>query len=437
VSSSHASAVYAGVRTVAGRFAASAPRVAWGLCALLWISAAAQPAFAAGISLPLVWHVESDEGKVLDSYRSDEAVNPASVVKLATSLRALDTLGTDHRFVTTFGVTGDAGGETQSFVVDGGADPDFHFENAMLAGRALVEAGIVRVRGDFYIGDSFWIGWERGTAGRETDPIKRRLDMARRLLDGWSPRSWDADQRKSWAEMAARRGWDASNPPSIQVDGRIRTDAPPKWRAVVVHRSQPLLVALRRFNVFSNNDIERLDASVGAAPGLAEFLEKRWGKEGGATSFATSSGLNRNRMTPRQVVRLLRDLRTWLAAHGRTPADLMPVLGCGQSTLPELFPRLKASGQANGMAGKTGTLNLQDGGVSALAGFLPVGPGVMFFVAAPGAGDALWRARGDQEDWIRARLLKLGTVPPLVCPAAVPTSDGFAEIERPTQLSKN
>ena len=411
---------------------------ALGIGIVLSIPGCATTAAATDGKPPLIWHVESNDGKVVDSHESDAPVNPASVVKLATSFRALDTLGVDHRFMTSFGVVGDGAGKAaQGFVVDGGADPDFHFENAVLVAHALEEAGVDRVRGDLYIGDTFWIGWERGTVGRETDPVKRRTDMARRLLQAWAPASWSEDQRSSWSEVAARRGWDGSKPPSIAIEGRIRTDAPPRWSPVVVHRSEPLLVALRRFNVFSNNDIERLDATIGAPSGLSAFLERRLGKDAGMTSFATSSGLNRNRMTPRLVVQLLRELRAWLVAHGRSPAELMPVLGCGQSTLSELFPRLRASGEADGLAGKTGTLNLQDGGVSALAGFLPVGPGVMFFVAAPGAGAALPRARAAEEDWVRRVLLKLGSVPPLVCPAAVPTSDGFAEIAGPTRLSKN
>jgi D-alanyl-D-alanine carboxypeptidase len=281
------------------------------------------------------------------------------------------------------------------------------------------------------VGDGFWIGWERGTAGREQDPIKRRADMGRRLREAWSPSTWDEAHRRSWQELAARHQWDAAKPPAISFSGAVRVDAPPASRAILVHRSEPLLVALHRFNVYSNNDIERLDASVGPAPELADWLQKRFGKDAAGTTFSTSSGLNRNRMTPRLVVRLLRELRTWLAARGKKPGDLMPVLGCGESTLPELFPRLRASGEANGMAGKTGTLNLQDGGVSALAGFLPAGQGAVFFVAAPGAGADLRSARAAQEDWLRKLLARLGPVEPLVCPAPVATSDAHAQITRP------
>ncbi|MFN2376851.1 MAG: D-alanyl-D-alanine carboxypeptidase [Candidatus Binatia bacterium] len=390
------------------------------------------PATAAGV--PLVWHVESGDGKVLDSHEPDSPVNPASVVKLATSLRALETLGVDHRFVTTVGTAGarpsGSSGEVTDIVIEGGADPDFHFENAVLLARTLEEAGVRRASGDLYVGSSFWLGWERGTVGRDTNDERRREDMGRRLLHAWSPRGWNQDERESWKKMAGKRGWNASKPPAIQIDGKIRTAAPPKWEPVVVHRSQPLLVALRRFNVFSNNDIERLDASVGAPSTMPDFFESRWGREGASTSFSTSSGLNRNRMTPRQIVRLVRDLRAWLAGRGRDLGDVMPILGCGESTLPHLFRRFAQTGEANGLVGKTGTLNIQDGGVSALAGYLPVGPGLVFFVAAPRAGQNLGPARAATEDWARRVLLSRGTVQPPVCPPPVPTSDEFAQASR-------
>lgn len=388
--------------------------------------AAVPSAHAAGRDVPLVWQVESDDGKVLSSQEPDRPVNPASVVKLATSLRALETLGADHRFTTTFGTTKQKDG-TSSLVVEGGADPDFHFENAMLVATALREHGARRVD-DVFVGERFWIGWERGTAGREPDPRKRREDMGRRLVAAWSPSKWSDDDRRNWREIAQRRGWNVEKPPGIDIQGRVRTDSPPAWQPVVVHRSEPLVVALRRFNVFSNNDIERLDASVGPASELAAFLRSKWGADAAPASFATSSGLNRNRMTPRMVVRLLRDLRTFLASKGHEPEDVMPVLGCGPSTLPELFPLLRESGEANGLIGKTGTLNLQDGGVSALAGYLPAGPGMMFFVAAPGAGGDLWGARAAEEQWVRRVLLKHGAVGPLNCPDSVPTSDALAEV---------
>jgi D-alanyl-D-alanine carboxypeptidase/D-alanyl-D-alanine-endopeptidase (penicillin-binding protein 4) len=394
------------------------------------VSSAGTPAVGAGRSVPLVWHLENAEGRALDSEQPDRFINPASVVKLATSFRALATLGTDHRFVTEFGVTiDDSTNGVRDLVVSGGGDPDFHFENAVLVARGLVEAGVGAVPGDLILGSSFWMGWERGSAGRLPEGAQRRAEMARRLMQAWSPGDWTASEKGAWREMASRRGWDPSEPPSIRIGGSLRGDSPPAWRRVVVHRSEPLLVALRRFNVFSNNDIERLDLAVGPPSGLHDFLVRRFGKDAENSSFESSSGLGRNRMSPRLVVQLLRDLRGFLKEKGHSERDLLPLLGCGDSTLRELFPRLRESHEADGMAGKTGTLNTTDGGVSALAGYLPTGTGLVFFVAAPGAGNVLPRARAAEEDWIRKVLARHGPVSPLSCPEPVPTSDRFAEIK--------
>lgn len=427
--------------TVARRFHRTTTLVA--ACALAGacsVGPSPRSAAASSEAVPLVWHVETDDGQAFDSREPDRLVNPASVTKLATSLRALDTLGPGHRFVTRFALTNAAalrGGSTEgSLVVEGGSDPDFHFENAMVVGRALEEAGLERVGGDLYVTSGFWIGWERGTAGRQQDPVRRCLDMGRRLQLAWTPSGWDEGSRKAWSELASRRGWDAKSPPSIRIDGRVRCDKAPAATTLVEHRSEPLLVALRRFNVFSNNDIERLDDSIGSPSGLPDFLARRLGPEAAKTSFATSSGLNANRISPRLVVHLLRDLRAWLAGHGHSPGDLLPVLGCGESTLMELFPRLRQTGEANGLAGKTGTLNLQDGGVSALAGYLPAGPGLMFFVAAPGAGAHLPKARAAEEDFVHRVLARSGPVAPLRCPPPVPTSDAEAEVTSARRVSR-
>lgn len=388
------------------------------------------PSTGADQSVPLVWHLETADGRALDSEQPDRFINPASVVKLATSFRALATLGTDHRFVTEFGVTIDHSTKgTRDLVVSGGGDPDFHFENAVLAARGLQEAGVSAVPGDLIVGSSFWMGWERGSAGRLPEGAQRRAEMARRLMQAWSPADWNASEREAWRELALRRGWDPSRPPSVRIGGRVRGDSPPAWRRVLVHRSEPLLVALRRFNVFSNNDIERLDLSVGPPSGLRDFLVGRLGKDAEQSSFESSSGLGRNRMSSRLVVHLLRDLRAFLKETGHSEGDLLPMLGCGESTLRELFPRLRQSHEADGLAGKTGTLNTTDGGVSALAGYLPTKTGLVFFVAAPGAGNELPRARAAEEDWVRKVLARQGPVAPLSCPDPVPTSDRLAEVQ--------
>ncbi|MBI5505124.1 MAG: D-alanyl-D-alanine carboxypeptidase [Deltaproteobacteria bacterium] len=380
----------------------------------------------------LVWHVESLGGKDVDSRVPDDPINPASVVKLVTSLRALSTLGPDHRFETRFGASTPRpprdGVLDGDLIVGGGGDPDFHFENAVLVSRRLLAAGVREIRGNLLVDNSFWIGWERGSAGRESDPNKRALQMADRLRTAWDPQRWSSAESEAWAGMAARYGWALQAPPRVRVDGAALVSPTAAHRWLVVHRSEPLLTALHRFNVFSNNDIERLDQALGAPSGMGDFLARRWGQTSVVASFETSSGLGRNRITPRMIVRVLRDLRDMLAARGRSVGDLLPVMGCGESTLFELFPALRNSGVANGMAGKTGTLNTTDGGVAALAGFFPTAAGeTLFVVAAPHAGPNLRAARAAEEDWVARLASRVGGSSGRVCPGPVPTSDAEAD----------
>ncbi|HYC57826.1 MAG TPA: D-alanyl-D-alanine carboxypeptidase, partial [Candidatus Binatia bacterium] len=229
-------------------------------------------------------------------------------------------------------------------------------------------------------------------------------------------------------DAAGRNGWPASERPAIAVRGGIRRGIPQQRTALLTHRSETLATALHRFNVFSNNDIERLDASVGGPPALAAFLSERWGQAASGIRFETTSGLHSNRMTPRQVVRLMRELHLLLQQHGLELGNVLPVMGCGDSTLRHLFPRLRENGKADGFAGKTGTLNTTDGGVSALAGLLPAKEPVLFFVAAPGAGNVLERARAAEEDWLTRLIAQSGPLEKPRCPPQVKTSDIHAQV---------
>jgi len=382
--------------------------------------------------IDLVWHAETLSGKAVMSKAPDRLVNPASVVKVASTFRALQLLGPSHRFDTTFAATG--GGARRDgvlagdLVVVGGKDPDFHFENALLVARELNRLGIREVAGDLVVDRNFWIGWERGAAGREAEPDRRAHAMAQRLLDALNPEKWSEENKQAWADAAQRRSWPPASPPSIVFRGGIRLQAAPERTPLLTHRSEPLSTALHRFNVFSNNDIERLDATVGGPGDLAAFLTKRWGQAAAGIRFETTSGLNSNRMSGRQIVRLVRELHQLLQQHGLQLGDVLPVMGCGDSTLRHLFPRLREDGSADGMVGKTGTLNTTDGGVSALAGMLPASEPVLFFVAAPGAGHALARARAAEEDWVGRLIKQRGPLQPARCPAEVKTSDLHAQV---------
>jgi D-alanyl-D-alanine carboxypeptidase/D-alanyl-D-alanine-endopeptidase (penicillin-binding protein 4) len=403
---------------------------------------ASGPASTATFEVPLVWHVESTGGEPLGSRDADRAINPASVVKVATTLWALDRLGPAHRFVTTFGTRGtidaEAGVLRGDLIVPGSGDPDFHVENAYLVARALNALGVRRVSGALLVGDPFWVGWEGGSERTSRDRELRAGLMASRLRDSLDSKRWTASTRRALREFAERRGFDLDRAASVVVEGDVgRFDgADSDVRALVVHRSNPLVVILKRFNSWSNNDIERLGLTLGDGGGLAAFLSDRWGETEPAIRFETLSGLGANRMSTRQVVHLLRDLRATCGELGISVQDLLPVGGCDPGTLNN-FPNLRDSGVARALVAKTGTLVKTDGGVAALAGYVETTDGeLLFSVVAPGAGSRLTTARGEQERWLLDLVAAHEGAAARECGAPPPHSDADASAESPATTAR-
>jgi serine-type D-Ala-D-Ala carboxypeptidase/endopeptidase (penicillin-binding protein 4) len=380
----------------------------------------------------LVWHVETVDGKPVDSHQGDEQINPASVVKIATSLWALERLGSDFRYETRFFARGtlDEGRRILfgDLVVLGSGDPDFHAENAFLVAQALNEMGVERVTGALIVNQKFWMGWENGSAGRNRDPVRRAQLMAARLRQGLDPKRWDGATRATWREFAARRGLKASRPPRVAVTGGVGANgAVAQGEMLVVHRSQPLPEILRRFNCYSNNDIERVAVGLGSTEELADMVAARCQAPRQSIQFETTSGLGSNRLTPRIIVRLLREFLQSCKRLGVPVESILPVVGCDPSTVTRFFPLLANGPNTTSVIGKTGTLTNTDGGVAVLAGFAKTASGeYLFCVAVPKAAGKLKGARRAEEQWVIGFLDREGGGQPHRC--APPLSSSDAEV---------
>lgn len=356
--------------------------------------------------LELVWHVENEKGEVVTSQKAEDPINPASVVKVATSLWALERLGANAAFETRFfargGVDWERGSVRGDLVVQGNGDPDFHVENALLVAKGLNQMGIREIQGAVVVNSQFWMGWENGSAGTEPDPIKRGLQMAMRLRQALDSRRWNPGIRQTWQDLALRRGWAAEKPPTVRVRGGVGADGRANLGdLLLVHRAKPLLPTLLRFNAYSNNDIERLSLHLGSPGELAGMLCARPGWSGERPVFETLSGLGENRLAPRAVVKLLRDLEESCRQRGISLQTLLPVAGCHPGTLAKFFPRLAAPPYAGSVAGKTGTLSVTDGGIAVFAGRARTQEGEYFFcIACPRAQGRLGKARALQEAWL-------------------------------------
>lgn len=381
----------------------------------------------------LVWHVEAADGSAISSARGDEPVNPASVVKVATALFALERLGPEHRYKTGFALTGPldpaSGTAAGDLVALGGDDPDFHIENALLVARRLNELGVRGVAGDLVVDERFWIGWERGAEGRERDATRRLGQMGERLRRALDPARWSAEEREVWRAWRARNPGLPARPPRIAISGTVQRRTGPAPAPLVVHRSNPLRTILKRLLAYSNNDIERVAAPLGGAPALEGYLVDTLRLPAGAVRLVTASGLGSNRMSPRAVVAVLHRFAARLAEDGLAPGDLLPMPGCDPGSLEHALPGWQTGVRRGAMAGKTGTLIREDGGVAALAGFLYGVEGTaVYMVAAPAAGARITGARRDIERWADGIGGRLGGPASRSCGAPVVATEAGAEV---------
>jgi len=400
----------------------------------VWGTASAASRGARRPPLKLAWYVEDAAGVEIANQQGDEPINPASVVKVATTLWALERLGPDLRFETRCFARGTVdpakGVLSGDLVVQGSGDPDFNVENAFLLANALNQVGVHKVSGALVVNRRFWIGWENGSAGADPDPFKRGMLMATRLRQALDPKRWNGTLRRAWRDFATRRGWTSAKPPSVTVSGGIGVDGDvSRGELLVVHRAKPLVDSLRRFNCYSNNDIERLGFNLGPIEELIGLLNVRCDAPPGEIQLETTSGLGTNRLTPRLVVRLLREFRKTCERSGVNVESLLSVAGCDVGTVSRFFPRLVQGDAATSVAGKTGTLTSTDGGVAVLAGFANTGEGnLAFCVAVPNAAGRLKRARSAEEQWVVELLASHGGPRPRACAPPLGEADDGATI---------
>jgi len=96
---------------------------------------------------------DAKTGRVLEARGADEAMAPASTAKAITSLYALETLGSDYRFVTRLIATGPiSGGKIQGdLILAGGGDPTLDTDGLDDLAARLAGAGVTGVTGRFRV----------------------------------------------------------------------------------------------------------------------------------------------------------------------------------------------------------------------------------------------------------------------------------------------
>jgi D-alanyl-D-alanine carboxypeptidase len=278
--------------------------------------------------------VESLDGNyVFASHQDQETFNPASVIKIATSMAALERFGPDHRFTTAFFADGEVSDGTLhgDLILSSDGDPEMNTSDLASLARQVIRRGIRRVEGRFVVSGPFTIG-----------NLHQRSEVLDYLV-------------RTLRRLGVRVPEDVSDGPAAGVEIASRT-------------SDPLLDIVFYQNAHSVNETaDRLGEALGGPRAVEDYLIGKVGLADSDVRIAQTSGLRRNRITAQGTVLLLRRMVFWLEDHGMEPEDLLPVAGVDSGTLRL---RLNRRSERGAVVAKTGTLISTDGGVSSLAGVL-------------------------------------------------------------------
>jgi len=316
--------------------------------------------------------VETPNGKVVAAQAATQPFNPASAVKLATALVALQTLGPQHRFATgvwTDGTLDKSTGKLIGNLYISGRDPSFHYEHAILLARELNRLGIKEVSGDLYVAPGFTMNFSASSL-RSGEQLYDNLDSTLRYGD--AIRAWNYE-----------RGLlkDQSNlNPSVAVMGGV--DVAPvasSAKLLLTQRSSKLVDILKVLLCYSNNFMaERIGETLGGPESVRQQLTRSLNIPADDIRLSSLSGLGVNRISPVVMMKIYRALLANLKKNGLSASDILPVAGIDPGTLKERFagPAWRGS-----VIGKTGTLVRTDGGASALVGQMRTANGeVLYFV---------------------------------------------------------
>ncbi|HEX8685203.1 MAG TPA: D-alanyl-D-alanine carboxypeptidase, partial [Pyrinomonadaceae bacterium] len=231
--------------------------------------------------------VQSADGRVtLAEHNADVTYNPASLVKLSTSLVALRKLGKDFRFETRVFVDGevDKAGVLRGRLVAAGNDPTFGDFHATLVAKKLAERGVKKFEGELAVTPDFVFNFSD-----KPDESAQRLAKVLKLT-----------------------------PKTFSV-----ADAPASEPSFAV-LSYPLRDILLYMNAHSSNFVaERLGALVGGPDGVRAYLVDELKLPPEQVQLSTASGLEVNRLTPRGLVAVIRALDAEARRQGLELVDIM------------------------------------------------------------------------------------------------------------------
>lgn len=354
-----------------------------------------QPAYLTPISGVQGVLAETLDGATMAAQSIDDKFNPASSIKLATALVALQTLGPEHRFLTSAwsaGTIDKTNGTLTGDLIVTGRDPSFHYEQAVMMAQELNQLGVRTVKGNLIVGPGFTMNFD-GSAKHSGEEIRETFDSARRST--YATRTWIDDRTLAGDNESLR------SVPSIVITGEVQVgQAPPGATPLLTHQSSKLVDVLKVLLCYSNNFMaERIGESIGGPATVSASLVTRLKLNPDEVLMSSTSGLGFNRVTPRTMMKILRALRDELQKNKLSLSDILPVAGIDPGTLEE---RYTDPAERGSVIAKTGTLVRTDGGASALVGQMQTRSGrVVLFVILNQRGNVI-RFRQNQDAIVAA-----------------------------------
>lgn len=302
-----------------------------------------------------------EPGKKFAEYNADKVFNPASLIKLTTTLYALKKLGADYRFP----VKIYADGRIENGALDGdlyftGNPPIFNEISAGIIADELKNRGIERVTGKIYVSPRFTFNFHE-----HADESAKMLAQNLRLKN--KPQSAVAEKTSG--------------------------------NELFVFKSYSLREVLLYMNTFSSNFVaHRVGDEIGGADEVRWLLIGELGFAPDKIFMQTTSGLEENGMTAREVFQVLRALDEELKKQGLNPVDVLPTAENGT-----LRHRLMETNFKAATCGKTGTFSASDGGIgmASFAGLIYTknyGP-VAYVLISEGAQTSVHKKM--QDDFLR------------------------------------
>lgn len=318
-----------------------------------------------------------DGGIQLASLNADRLFNPASTMKIATTLAALEKWGKDHRFQTTFQTDGTIDNFSETLhgdlILFSEGDPTFRLTMVPKMVTELKKIGIRQVTGNLIINGPMLVNSKYD-----------EYESAHRLF-----------------KTLKRCG--------LKIAGNIYWEKR-QGTFLVSHLSEPLIEILYYQNARSSNPIaDRIGEALGGPLGLTMFLIEQVGLDLEEIFITHTSGLDYNRISAHAIVKILRKLHLWCEKNDVQIDEVLPVAGLDPSTLSRRFRENEYRG---GVLAKTGTLCYTDNGVSALAGFINSKEyGLLVFSILNTRGDVLTFQRW-QNKFLKAMIDKAGGMQP-------------------------